>query len=124
MLRGADVYDKSDQPQNPIKDVLKESAWNLVYAFELSNKARLDGLCSSMQMKSETWIAYARSEDPLDSKIPCGFHEKLDSFERLIILKAFRPETLLYAFNRYVSEKLGDYYSESPPSSMEELYSG
>ena len=40
----------------------------------------------------------------------------------MIILKIFRPEMLMYAFSKYVGQKLGKHYSESPPSSMEGLY--
>lgn len=122
LLRGADMYDKSDQPHNPLPALLKETSWNLAYAFELSHGERLEGLCTSFKTKSKSWNDYATSEDPIENRVPCGFHEKLDSFEKLIILKIFRPEMLMYAFSKYVGEKLGHYYSESPPSSMEGLY--
>lgn len=38
------------------------------------------------------------------------------------MLKIFRPESLTTAFTKYVAENLGQYYSESPPSTMEGLY--
>ena len=44
MLRGADTYDKSDQPRNPLPEHLNESAWNLIYAFELRNGEKAEGL--------------------------------------------------------------------------------
>lgn len=44
MLRGAGIYDKSDQPRNPLPEHLSEQSWNLVYAFEASYGDKLEGL--------------------------------------------------------------------------------
>lgn len=44
ILRGADVYDKSDQPRNPLAEHLSETAWNMLYAFELHNGEKFEGL--------------------------------------------------------------------------------
>jgi dynein heavy chain len=75
-----------------------------------------------MMMQKTAWTEYARAEDPLYTKIPLGFHEKLDAFKRLVMLKIFRPEKVMFGLNKYVKEELGAYYAESPPNSMEELY--
>lgn len=66
LLRGADIYDKTDQPQNPISKFIKEPSWNLAYAFELANKERLEGFCQSIIEKSQSWIDYCQSDDPID----------------------------------------------------------
>ena len=58
LLRGADIYDKSEQPQNPMPNLIKEPSWNLAYAFEMANKERLEGMCKSMIEKSQSWIGY------------------------------------------------------------------
>jgi len=121
LLRGAGVYEKSEQPQNPLPHLLKTEAWDLVYALELQYPEQLEGLCENMKNK-KSWEIYSSSEDPLKARIPCGFHDKLDSFQKIIMLKIFRPETLLFAFNKFVTENLGEYYSESPSSTMEQLY--
>jgi dynein heavy chain len=46
----------------------------------------------------------------------------LDSFERLLILKIFRPEKLLFAFTDYVKNELGQMYVEDKTVTMAGLY--
>jgi dynein heavy chain, axonemal len=40
----------------------------------------------------------------------------------LIVLKAFRPEKLLFAFQNYVIDEIGKFYVESPTATMEVIY--
>lgn len=44
-------------------------------------------------------------------------------FDKLLILKVFKPEKLMFAFQRYVLQELGQVYSESPVASMDALFS-
>ena len=122
LLRGAGIYDSENQPENPLPKFLKDEAWNLAYAFEQQYDDKLEGFCNSFLNKASSWETYINSDDPTEARIPCGFNDKLDSFEKLIILKIFRPESLGFAFSKFISEKLSPYYSESPPSTMEGLY--
>ena len=43
-------------------------------------------------------------------------------FEKLIIIKAFRPEKLLFACTDYVLHEVGKFYIESPSVTMEVVY--
>ena len=122
LLRGPGIFDDSEEPDNPLPSFIKNEDWDLAYALEQEYPSKLEGLCESMRLEPQHWVKFAQSDDPTEAWIPCGFNEKLDSFEKLIILKIFRPESLSIAFTKYVSEKLGAYYSESPPSTMEGLY--
>ena len=49
-------------------------------------------------------------------------YDKIDAFNRLLLLKLFRPETLLEAFTKYVREELGKEFSVSPSATMEALF--
>lgn len=40
----------------------------------------------------------------------------------MLILKIFKPEKLLFAFQRYVDSQLGKKYAESPISTMDALF--
>lgn len=62
------------------------------------------------------------SAEPHTEPLPDGWSDRLDTFERLIILKAFRPEKLLFAFQNYVISELGQFFVESPSVTMEVVY--
>ena len=57
--------------------------------------------------------------------LPCGYGQNpnLSSFDKLLLLKVFKPEKLMFAFQRYVHEELGAIYAESPVSTMDALFS-
>ena len=40
----------------------------------------------------------------------------------MLLLKLFRPETLLQAFTNYVRIELGQYFAESPSATMQSLF--
>lgn len=47
----------------------------------------------------------------------------LELFERLLVVKIFRPEKLLFGFSNYVEAELGKFYLEIPRIDMQEIYS-
>ena len=46
----------------------------------------------------------------------------MTNFEKLITLKAFRPEKLLFAVQNYVIDEAGKFYVENPTATMEVVY--
>ncbi len=67
------------------------------------------------------WQKFSLELKTLDEAAPKPYNE-VDSFSRLLLLKLFRPETLLQAFTKYVREELGAEFAVSPSSTMEALF--
>ncbi|CAN0350702.1 unnamed protein product, partial [Laminaria digitata] len=44
------------------------------------------------------------------------------SFQRLLLVKAFREDQLLRCIAKFVGEKLGAGFADSPSASMEDIY--
>lgn len=82
-----------------------------------------EGLCDRISQNINEWEHYAihEEENYLES-IPCDYGEKLTLFEKLLILKIFKPEKLLFAFSKYVEEEQGKAYAESPIATMDALF--
>lgn len=68
------------------------------------------------------WEDYATSDNILELRIPCGFHQFLSPFLIMTIQKIFRPDKLLFAMTDYVRTQMGKNFAESPPASMDMLY--
>jgi dynein heavy chain len=68
------------------------------------------------------WKEYVKSTDPLVHKLEEPWESKLDVFEKVLVLKIFRSEKILFAMSNYVLIFLGKYYLEPPKVSMEILY--
>lgn len=43
-------------------------------------------------------------------------------FEKLLVLKIFKPEKLMFACAKYVEHELGRVYAESPIATMDTLF--
>ena len=81
------------------------------------------GLCQSIKENTKKWEKYAIYEEELYlENIPCGYGEKLKIFEKLLILKIFKPEKLMFAFSKYIETDLGRIYAESPVANMDVLF--
>ena len=56
------------------------------------------------------------------SGFPLDMDEKLNNFSKLLILKLFKPQKLIYASQEYVKVELGELYAEAPASRMDALF--
>jgi dynein heavy chain len=54
--------------------------------------------------------------------LPGEYQDKFDIFEKLIVVKIFKPEKLMFGFSNYVENKIGKYYLEIPSINMNEIY--
>ncbi|CAB1118301.1 unnamed protein product [Ectocarpus sp. CCAP 1310/34] len=89
----------------------------------------LEGLCESLTESWEAWVSWAdKGEVWDDSRIPGWFFGKgkedegASSFQKLLLVKAFREDQLLRCIAKFVGEKLGSSFAESPSASMENIY--
>lgn len=62
------------------------------------------------------------SADPRKEKLPDGWEDKLDLFEKMMILKIFRQEKIMFAVSDYVLSQMGQFFLEPPQVTMEKLH--
>ena len=110
------------KPKNPDPKLISGLGWDLLYFTDVSEQERFGELCNSIINDLNEWSVWATSADPQNDPLPLHWEEKLTNFERLILLKAFRPEKLLFAFQNYVMHEVGKFYVESPSVTMEVVY--
>ncbi|EGR30998.1 hypothetical protein IMG5_119660 [Ichthyophthirius multifiliis] len=55
-------------------------------------------------------------------KFPEDYNSKLDRFEKMLLLKIFRPEKIMFAINDYIINYLGSFFVEHPPVQMETIH--
>jgi dynein heavy chain len=65
---------------------------------QLTDEEQFGGLTDSIQTNLSEWTDWATCADPHVEALPLEWNEKLSNFERLLLLKAFRSEKLLFAF--------------------------
>lgn len=60
------------------------------------------GITESIVKQWPAWQEWGVCAEPHITPLPLEWGEKLDNFAKLNVLKAFRPEKLLFAFQNYV----------------------
>jgi dynein heavy chain len=69
---------------------------------DLNDPEVYGGLTDSIVKQWPAWQEWGVCAEPHTTPLPLEWAEKLDNFAKLNVLKAFRPEKLLFAFQNYV----------------------
>ncbi|KAA0150075.1 hypothetical protein FNF29_05515 [Cafeteria roenbergensis] len=120
LLRGAGLTE--NPAENPAEDLLPEAAWNLVSAIQTSMPAAFGGLSDHIASRLDLWRAWAEGDEPQSEPMPAPWDTQLNSMQKMLILKVWREEKLLFAIKDFVVEHLGRPFVESPPVRMADIH--
>jgi len=101
LLRGASVVSlaqEKEKPANPDPKLISITGWDLLYSLECNEPEIFPSIANDVIDKHEAWHKWYTSENPHEEDLPGEWNTSLTSFQKLIILRAFRPEKLLFAF--------------------------
>jgi dynein heavy chain len=112
---GGILLDASSAPKNPAPAWLTEKSW--ADFVTLSELPAFAGLTDDVAADVDAWRAVYDSIDPdrLLAELPQGWSGKLSSLERMLVLKAVRPDKLIPAIIDFVSGEIGAKFVEPPP---------
>nr|XP_056713421.1 dynein axonemal heavy chain 11 [Euleptes europaea] len=88
-------------------DFLTTQSWSAIRAIALMDEFR--GLDRDIEGSAKRWKKWVDSECPEKEKLPQEWKSK-SSFQKLIILRALRPDRMTYSLRDFVEEKLGPKY--------------
>lgn len=114
-LRGAGSLDIATARKKPAV-WMPDAAWLSVVA--LGSLPIFGGLPDSVARSDALWRAWYDLEAPELGKIP-DLEGRLSRFERMMVLRALRPDRTLVAAVDYISEALGPRFVESVPVNLE-----
>ena len=100
-----------------------------------SNKSTVDHLFTSSivqataeEWQQPLWIAAVNFKKVFDSKeaheepLPGEWNTKLNSLQKMIVLKAIRPDKVTFAMQNYITEQIGKQYIEPPVFRLNECF--
>ena len=130
-VKGPPQFDTSEYPENPDPKYFSEFQWNsLLYS---EQKFKLEGLskvtCDKVNNLRETIGKIDDLKESFDNVMKDllsgvkGMDEIYKkNFMKLIIMKIYRPEKLLYFVKKIVGDDLGELFIDTSPSRLEEVY--
>ncbi len=80
------------------------------------------GICDHIASHTKEWKVWATSDSPHDNPLPSPWNDCINSFNTMCVLKIFRQEKLVFATEKYVMEKLGKSFTESPPVVLADIF--
>ncbi len=104
----------------PLHEWLPPAIWPRVKALE--GLKRFQGLGDNMQSDSDEWLKWFDSEMPEVAKYPGDYNKTLSVFDRLIVLRAMRPDRVTTALRAWIAELMGKDYVFQKPFDMAATY--
>ncbi|XP_055873384.1 dynein axonemal heavy chain 6-like isoform X2 [Biomphalaria glabrata] len=143
-LRGVSGGLDKQRPPKPEVDWLKQSVWNT--ACDLSDTFDIFKGIQNDLTKTPVWVLlgdgtkFNANPEKDESYVPLPpepspaqlapsehsvnghWDKRLNSFQKLMFVKAFKEEMTTYAVNKFVCSNLGQQFVESPAVSLADLY--
>ncbi|XP_053294795.1 dynein axonemal heavy chain 11 [Pleuronectes platessa] len=98
-----------DHNYNSPLDFLSNTAWSAIKVMSFSDEFR--GLDRDIEGSPKRWKKMVESECPEKEKFPQEWKGK-SSLQKLIMMRALRPDRMTYALRTFVEEKLSVKYTE------------
>lgn len=104
----------------PLQEWLPENIWPRIKALE--TMSRFKGLGDNMQSDSEEWCSWFDSEKAEVAVLPGEYQKTLTPFDRLILLRAIRPDRLLISLSDFIVTTIGKEFVVQKPFSMADTF--
>jgi dynein heavy chain len=101
---------------NPAPDWLSEKAWGEVLRMsDLAGIKAKGDLPADLIADPSRWKVLYDSMEPQSEKLPEPWHDKFTPLQRMMIIRAFRPDKVVPAMTDYVGVEMGKRYVEPLP---------
>ncbi|KAG1713130.1 hypothetical protein DVH05_000853 [Phytophthora capsici] len=101
---------------------LSDRVWKTVVGMKDISSAFAD-LASSVGQHPAQWkSAMVLADLPHAEKLPEPWESRLTNFQKLLVLRVFREEMLVFGTREFVGRELGEFFTESPPFDLGGCY--
>ena len=118
----ASVLANWPQPERVKKAGISEKLWAQAVMLENDLATHFQGLKKHITDFPDEWSALFISDSVHIDALPGEWEEKVSDFHRLLLVRVFREEKVVFAMREYVMAKLGEYFTESPAFDLEGAY--
>ena len=117
LIQGKPSSEVGHQPEN--LKFLGEATWAMCKALE--QLPAFQGLCSNMDQDYLQWKKWYMEEKGEIADLPRNFKD-ISQFNKLLLIRALRPDRITSALTFFVRERMGERYIEQMPFSMYDTY--
>jgi len=111
-LRGPQIMDRSTLRENAFPDWLEQGAWEALS--ELEKMTNFRGFLSSVEQSPRDWKTWYRLPNPETKPLPGDWNNKLDDFQRMVVLRSMRTDRVIHAVTTFISTNVGPEFVQPP----------
>ena len=119
LFTGFTATDSSTPPLKPA-DWILDRTWSEL--LRLCKLPAFGSVFADVQRDVVDWKAFYDSTNPQDSPMPSGYKDKFTIFQRLLIMRCFRPDKVVPGIQLLISESQGKKFVEPPPFDLAGSY--
>ncbi|XP_013776527.1 dynein heavy chain 5, axonemal-like [Limulus polyphemus] len=108
-IKGGASLDLKAVPSKPFKWILDITWLNLV---QLSNLPEFEHILNQVSSNEKGWKSWLDTDMPEGEPSPDDYERQLDIFGKLLLIRSWCPDRTLSQARKYISESLGEEYSE------------
>ncbi|CAG9816206.1 unnamed protein product [Phaedon cochleariae] len=118
-IKGGAALDLNACPAKPAKWIMDMTWLNLV---ELSNLRHFQYIVQQVSANDKQWKVWFDKDAPEEAIIPDGYNS-LDTFRKLLMIRAWCPDRTITQSRKYIASSLGQKFAEPVILNMETLHS-
>jgi len=119
-LRALLQWRKTEVSSNPLREWLSDSSWGAV-EYIASDTDVFTTLPAEMEEASARWKEWYTTQHPESERLPQAWKD-CTAFQKLILLRALRPDRLVPALRSFIAETLGNQYVATAPLHLKQVY--
>ncbi|CAB0035010.1 unnamed protein product, partial [Trichogramma brassicae] len=108
------------EEQNPAPQWLTQRSWSEIQSLEALPKFR--GFAASFKSLLAKFKIIFDSQQPEAEKLPDKWDQKLDDFQKMLVLKCLRPDKVTISMQHYIIAHLGGRFVDLQSSGLEAIY--
>uniref|UniRef100_A0ABD2WRH4 Dynein heavy chain 1, axonemal n=1 Tax=Trichogramma kaykai TaxID=54128 RepID=A0ABD2WRH4_9HYME len=108
------------EEQNPAPQWLTQRSWSEIQSLEALPKFR--GFAASFKSLLAKFKIIFDSQQPEAEKLPDRWDQKLDDFQKMLVLKCLRPDKVTISMQHYIIAHLGGRFVDLQSSGLEAIY--
>lgn len=107
-------------PPKPEAPWLLEKMWAEI--IRLSNIEAFSGFYQNFEDNIEEWKVLYDSQNPHENEFPAPWAEKLNLFEKMLVIRCIRPDVVIPAISNFVENRMGQRYINPPDFDLKQIY--
>eukprot|EP00820_Chromera_velia_P017919 Cvel_27114.t1-p1 / transcript=Cvel_27114.t1 / gene=Cvel_27114 / organism=Chromera_velia_CCMP2878 / gene_product=Dynein alpha chain, flagellar outer arm, putative / transcript_product=Dynein alpha chain, flagellar outer arm, putative / location=Cvel_scaffold3327:4083-17851(-) / protein_length=1557 / sequence_SO=supercontig / SO=protein_coding / is_pseudo=false len=123
LIQGKPATDAPPITLEAVKSWVSETMWAMARTMEQlpAFKSAGTGILANIEQDVMGWKRWYSDEKAESADLPRAFRD-LGLFQRLLLLRALRPDRLTSALREFVVSNMGAYFVEQSPFNMQETY--